>query len=200
MLVTARDRGENYHQEKNVDLSLPADVLASLRRSWIPVVREFDLPPGAYQARMVVKDRATRRTGAVVHRFTVPARQGLRTSTPVLSDRLQALAPGAAPVPALVAHRSFPAGGKLFCQFDVLGAAPGAKVSVGFELRSAAGAMLAQSEPAPLPPGPQGQLSRLLALPLDKAQPGPHELAIVIRDEATGANVGLKELFEVVAP
>ena len=154
------------------------------------MVREFELPPGAYQARMVVKDRGTRRTGAVVHRFSVPARQGLRTSTPVLSERLQSPGPGVAPVPALVAHRSFPAGGKLFCQFDVLGAAPGAKVSVGFELRSEAGAVLAQSEPTPIAPGPQGQLSRQLALPLDKAQPGPHELSITVRDDS-GATVAL---------
>jgi hypothetical protein len=61
--------------------------------------REFMLEKGWYQAKLVVRDSQRPRVGAVTHEFQVPRLDGMRVSTPVLSDRLQAADP-AAPAPA----------------------------------------------------------------------------------------------------
>jgi VWFA-related protein len=125
VLVSSRDTGENQHQEKLIELSLPAEVKAQLEASWLPVMREFRLAPGVYQARLLLRDRNSGRSGTVRHQFEVPTLDALRTSTPVLTDVLQPRPAGSPvpPRPVPVARRTFAAGRTLYYLFEVMGRA-----------------------------------------------------------------------------
>jgi VWFA-related protein len=71
VLVSSRDTGENQHQEKLIELSLPAEVKAQVEGSWLPVMRDFRLTSGVYQARLLLRDRNSGRLGTVRHQFEV---------------------------------------------------------------------------------------------------------------------------------
>src|SRR5262249_59760460 len=108
---------------QTIDLKLPPDTRELVARNWLPVVRDFDLPPGRYRARIVVQDKASGKVGTVSHDFEVPELAPFRVSTPVLSDlRESAPAGGHGDQIALVARRDFAAAGSLYCQLEVYGA------------------------------------------------------------------------------
>ena len=94
-----------------------------LENTWYPLSREFQLPPGPYAARVVVRDRRGDRMGSVTHRFEVPALQGFRISTPILSERVETPEGASSPRPVLMAHRAFPTNATLYCQFAAYNAA-----------------------------------------------------------------------------
>src|SRR6185503_15902979 len=87
-LVSARDSGETFHQERRLDLSLPPDMKAKLDATGIPVLRDFQLPPGSYQARLLVKDAGSGRIGTVRQQFEVADPNAFHVSTPILTDTL----------------------------------------------------------------------------------------------------------------
>lgn len=203
-VVAARDSGENFSQEKLVELSLPADVYARIEQTRLPLFRDFSLPPGEYQARLLVRDRASGRLGSVRHQFSVPAPDGLRVSTPILTDSVQAEAPGAPPRPVPLARREFAAGARLFYAFEVYGAAPdpasGApRVSTGYVVRRPDGTTLSQAAPHVLVPGPQRQISQMLSLDLHGATAGDYELVLTVRDDVAGKTVEVTDPFTVTA-
>ena len=70
-------------------MTLLPETRRKLERSGYPVAREFTLPPGAYQAKIVVRDLNSGKVGTVVHEFEVPKAGALRVSTPVLSSTLE---------------------------------------------------------------------------------------------------------------
>ena len=73
LLVAAqRETGEHFRYDQTVDLDLVPPTLRELARTGLPIVRDFELPPGCYQAKIVVRDKATERMGTVVHDFDVP--------------------------------------------------------------------------------------------------------------------------------
>src|SRR6185369_6308265 len=87
-----------------------------LSKSWYPVVRDFELAPGGYQAKIVVRDKNSGRIGTVVHEFEVPDISQFRVSTPIISDALQKSPEGekAVPRPVLSINRAFASGSTVF--------------------------------------------------------------------------------------
>ena len=69
-------------------------------------------------------DANSGRIGSVTHDFVVPSLTGLRLTTPILTDAIEAPSFGSQspPKPVLIARRAFPAGATLYYQFSVLGA------------------------------------------------------------------------------
>jgi hypothetical protein len=125
-----------------------------------------------------------------------------RVTAPILTDMVQpAAAAGAPPRLTPLARRSFAQGSRLYCHFDVVNAGRDmqsqAKVRAGHILRRVDGATLSRLEPSPVPPDANGRLSRMLAISLRTATPGPHELVLTVQDEVTGRTVETVEPFEV---
>ncbi len=194
-VVTARDSGETFTAERRLDLSLPHDVLARLGTAWLPVMRDFQLPAGVYQARLLVRDPKTGRVGSVRHEFEVPEPAKFHISTPLLTDTLQGDAANPRPTP--LARRAFAAGSRLFCAYEVYGLAAGARVSSGYIVKSAAGATLLSQ---PLKPFAEGApLGQTMVLSLQGVAPGDYEIVLSVRDDGTGEAVQVREAFTVVA-
>jgi VWFA-related protein len=200
VVLVPRGAKEPTTETRLMELSLPADVKNQVTQDWLPVLREFELAPGVYQARVVVRERNGGRAGTVQHVFEVPAAGVFRTTTPVLTDMLQPTASGA-PRPSLLARRTFVRGGRLFTQFEVVNAAKDAagatRVSTGHVLRRRDGTVLSEQAPAPLAPGPDGRLARMLAIGLRSTAPGPHEIVFRVKDEVSGRQWETVEPFEV---
>src|SRR5207344_963659 len=98
-VVRLRDQPVERRYDQAVELKPDAEDRAT---PWRAVVREFGLPPGVAQARLVLRDPATGALGSVSARFEVPKRDVLRLSTPILSSRVEpARSKGERPRPAL---------------------------------------------------------------------------------------------------
>ncbi len=175
-----------------------------LGKSWFPVVRDFELAPGGYQAKIVVRDKNSGRIGTVVHEFDVPDISQFRVSTPIISDTLQPSPEGekAVPRPVLSLRRAFPAGSTLYAEFDVYGAAKDKasgmpKVSAGYIIRRLDGPVQSVVSPTPIKPTSIGKLSRLVGTRLVAAEPGDYEFVLTVRDEIAGKTLELREPFTV---
>lgn len=205
LLVTVqREGGRLFRFDQTLDLTLPADTREQMARSWLPIVREFELLSGRYRAKIVVRDKTTGRIGTLVHDFEVPDLKPFRVSTPVLSDVREA-AQGATPGErlAILARREFPQGASLFCQLDVYRAlkeeASGMpKVSMSYEVRRSDGTLLTRDAPSLITPTPQGALSRMIGFSLEAASPGAYELLLRVRDEFSGTRLESRESFQVI--
>ena len=160
------------------------------------------MPPGEYQAKLVVRDATSKRVGTVAYEFGIPIRDQLRVSTPVLTDTLTG-SPGG-PVPALLARRTFPSSAQLYCRFDVYGAGKGPgglpKVQAGHALRRADGTPLGRANPTLIEPTSLGALARMVQIPLSGLPPGDYELVLTVSDQVTGATKEVVEPFAVVGP
>src|SRR6185503_5193955 len=76
--VTLRDTGKTLYSDERVEVRAAAGEAPG----WRSVAREFDLPAGVAQARLIVRDPSTGAMGAVAQRFEVPRPGTLRVSTP----------------------------------------------------------------------------------------------------------------------
>lgn len=203
MVVAARDSSLSVPQEREIALSVPPDVKAELGESWLPVFRTFELDPGIYQARLLVRDRKNGRIGTVRHEFEVPASGQFRLSTPILTDSLQG-DPKGAPRPVPLARRTFASGANLLYLFEVYGAdtAVGSsqRVSARYEVRGGDGSVLVHTEPATLTPSPQGQISRQVPISLEGAAPGDYEIVLAVKDLVSGQAVEITDPFTVSPP
>ena len=202
LVVADLETGALHRRDEQIDLKIPAADRERHSRRGFPVTREVALAPGRYQARVVARDATSGRVGSLSHDFEVPRAEGLRLSTPVLSDRLRE-PPGVGP--ELIARRTFPPSGDLHCRFEVYGAARGATtgrpaVRAGFAVQFADGRLLAASRATPMTPGPDGTLGRTLGFPIGKAPPGRYELVLVVEDEVSGRRVEAREAFTVGGP
>lgn len=208
LLVAAhRETGEYFRYDQKVDMKLLPETRQKLNRTWFSIVRDFELAPGGYQAKIVARDKNSGKIGSLVHEFEVPDLAQLRISTPVISDTLQpgAESSQAPPRPAPLARRAFPSGATLFCQYEVFGAekekATGMpKVSAGLVIRKSDGAVLTQMAPTLINPTSLGKLSRLVGTPLEGATAGEYELVLTLRDEISGKTLEVKEPFGVESP
>ena len=118
--ATLRDTGKTLYSDERVEVRGAAGEAPG----WRSVAREFDLPPGVAQARLIVRDPASGAMGAVTQRIEVPRSGAFRISTPILSDQVVPPASREAkPRAAVAAHRTFRRGGGLYCEFEVFGAA-----------------------------------------------------------------------------
>jgi VWFA-related protein len=169
-------------------------------RSGVPVVlsREWRLPPGTWQMRVLAEDAASGRVGTAIHTFEVPSSAALRVSTPILTDEIQKQAGGARP--RLKLRRAFAPRGRLYCQFSVYEPAvrpqTPPRVTAAWELRRGA-TLVHEGAPTPIAPGGDGRLARLFGLSLEGAPPGEYSLTLRVRDEDSGETVLRTEEFEV---
>ena len=200
LVVAQRETGEHFRHDENVELRLSPVTRESLAKSGYLVARPFELAPGGYQAKIVVRDRNGVRVGSLVHDFEVPRLDELRTSTPLLTDQVQ---PGQdRPRPVLRVRRSFTPGSTLYCEYEVYGAAlsPGGampQVAAGYEIRRADGGVVSRVEPTPIRPSSIGKVSRLVVAPLWRVTPGPYQLVLFVEDQLAGRTIKVLEPFEV---
>jgi VWFA-related protein len=197
-----RESGEYYRYDQKIELSLLPETRRNLEQTGYAVAREFTLPSGAYQAKVVVRDLNSGKVGSVVHEFEVPKVGALRVSTPVLSDTLEQ-DPSGNRRPVLQVRRSFATDSVLYCQFSVYGAGKEdaslmPRVRAGYEIRRADGVVFKRTDPTPINPTSVGALLRLNGIGLRGAQPGEYELVLTVRDDLTQQSVEIREPFEIV--
>ena len=206
LVVGHRESGETFRYDQTVELKLPPADREDMGRTWLPIVRDFELGPGAYQAKVVVRDKSTGRMGTVVHTLEVPDLVEFRVSTPILSDVRESSENGEpGDRLAILARRDFPQGASLFCQFEVYGAtreedSRKPRVSMGYEVRTSEGAVYTRDRPSLIVPTSQGTISRLIGFSLEGAAPGDYEIVLRFKDELSGKTLELHEPFSVGAP
>jgi VWFA-related protein len=202
LIVADRETGEFHRFDQQFEMSFRPETRARFGETWFPITRELKLGPGGYQAKIVVRDKKSGRTGSLIHAFDVPEPRGLRVSTLALSDRLREEKAGEPKAPELIARRSFAPSGVLHCRFEVYGAekdpATGQpNVTAGFSIRRSDGRFLAAMPETPLKPGPEGALARTQGTPLDGAPPGYYEMIVVVTDLVAGQAAETREAFVV---
>jgi VWFA-related protein len=202
VVVAHRESGDFQRRDQRVELQ--RNPRAPAGPVWYTFVREFELPAGVHQAKLVVRDANSQRIGTLLFEFEVPPLDRLRVSTPILGDRLQGPAGQAGSTPLLQVTRNFASGGTLYCRFDVYGATRGKdglpRVASGYELRRTGGRVIGRSAPTPIQPTSIGAIARLLQIPLANVGPGDYELVVTVRDQASGESRELDEPFSLGAP
>jgi hypothetical protein len=205
MVAAHRETGEFFRYDQKVEMKLLPATRQKL--DWYTITREFELPAGGYQAKIVVRDKNSGRIGTLVHEFEVPALGPFRVSTPVLSDTLQPAPTGekaGTPQPTLLARRAFASGAMLLARFEVYGAAKEKgsgmpRVTSGYEIRRTDGTVVTHVDPTPIQPTSLGQLMRLVGTKLDGSPPGDYEMVLSFRDEVAGKTLEVREPFSVTA-
>jgi VWFA-related protein len=202
MLTTELGTNVTERYERKVEMSFP-DTTRFGADSWHPLSQEFHLKPGRYQARVAVRDANSGRIGSVTHDFEVPALKGLRLTTPILTDAIEAPSFGAQtpPKPVLIARRSFPAGATLYYQFSVLGAATDAsgatRVVGSHQLIGPGGAVVKQLAPRAIAAG-DGPPSRFAGLNLAGLPPGDYDLVLKVTDQIAGQTIERREPLAIL--
>jgi hypothetical protein len=128
--------------------------------------RDFGLPPGIGSARVILRDPETGALGSVSTRFEVPEP---RAAAPLDADPLEpgraGEQKGARPQPAISVDREFPAGGGLYCQFEVVGARKGPdgkpKVTAGVSIWTSDGGRVRELPASPVAVDADGRAVRL---------------------------------------
>lgn len=208
MVAMNRANDEHFRVDQQVDLKLPPEARAVLDRTWLPIVREFELGAGSYRAKIVLEETATGRLGSVIHDFKVPPMdpQRLRVSTPVLSDmRVPAENGQPGERPAIIARREFTPEAALYCRFEVYGAARlessgVSRVSLSYEVRRSDGALYTHGARSLIEAAADGTLSHTIAFPLRAATADAYHIVMRVKDGLTGQTVELREAFSVSAP
>jgi hypothetical protein len=179
-VVAHRETGEFFRYDQKVEMKLQAATRERLFGTWFPVVRDFELAPGGYQAKMVVRDANSRRIGTIVHEFEVPDLAALR----------------------LLARRTFSPESTLYAQFEVYGAdkekgSGMPNVSAGYVIRRKEGGVITNVAPSRINPTSLGRLSRLVGSPLKSADAGDYEFVLTVKDEISGKTLEVREPFTV---
>ena len=202
VLTTELGTNTTERYERKVEMSFPEGTRFG-PDSWHPLSQEFNLKPGRYQARVAVRDVSSGRMGSVTHDFVVPPLKGLRLTTPILTDAIEAPSFGSQspPKPVLIARRAFPAGATLYYQFSVLGAgkdAAGATRVVGsHQLIGPGGAVVKQLEPRPVAGGGSTP-SRFASVGLAGLPAGDYDLVLKVTDQITGQSVERREPLAIL--
>jgi VWFA-related protein len=203
VVVAHRETGEFFRYDQKIDMNLQPKTRDRLATQWFPVVRDFELAPGGYQAKIVVRDHNSGRIGTVIHEFEVPELSQFRTSTPVISDTLQPDEENKnTPHPALIVRRTFSPGATLFASFEVYGATKEKptgmpNVSAGYLLRRPDGTAVVQVAPTRINPTSLGKLSRIVGTRLPTDASGDMEFVLTVKDEISGKTLEVKEPFTV---
>jgi hypothetical protein len=188
-----RDGGSPVRDEFEQEVSVVPGAPVIVSRQW-------RMPPGVWQLRLLVRDTASGRIGTAIHTFEVPMPQGLRLSTPIVTAELEKV--DGRDRPRIVLDRTFRPGQVLYCQYQVHGAVADAterlpRVAGSWELRRG-DQVVSASEPTRIRPGADGRLSRLVGVSLERLQPGDYALRLSARDEVTGGVASASEPFTVV--
>jgi VWFA-related protein len=207
LVASHRETGEFFQYDQRVDMKLQPKTKEKMNQTWYPVVKDFELPPGSYQAKIVVRELNSNHVGTVVHEFEVPDLAKFHTSTPVVTDTLQPAPEGSKdrPHPMPLARRVFPTGSTVFCSLEVYGAAKDKasgmpRVSMGYLIRSKDGTTFARVDPTVIAPTSLGKLSRMLGSGMAEAAAGDYELVIKLKDEVSGEGIELVEPFSLMTP
>jgi VWFA-related protein len=204
--VASLETGLLFQTEREVDLDLAAQVRARLARTWVPLSGSFDLPPGSYQAKLLVRDLQGEGVGTIRHAFEVPPVDRLRISTPILTDTFQTSPEGAtdADTPVPLARRSFALGVQLELRFEVYEAMlhapsgrPRVKLTYGVER---AGGPEPKLHSQRIFADREGLLSQRIKIPLRGIPPGDYAVLLTVTDEVAGESVHWREPFVVEAP
>ncbi len=207
LVVAHRETGEFNRYDQKIDMNLRPETRARYTKSWFPIQRDFELLPGAYQAKIVVRDKNSSKVGTVIHDFEVPDLASWRISTPVLTDTTQPVQPGqekAPPKLVMLARRDFETGSRLFCQFDVYNptkdkATGMPRVTAGYTIRRKSdGMVFIKVAPTMIQPTSLGRLSRMVGPPLEGADPGEYEFELNLKDELSGKIMDFKEDITVL--
>jgi VWFA-related protein len=206
LVVAHRESGEFFRYDQGVSMKLQPSTRERLNRLWYPIVRDFELKSGDYQAKIVIRDTRSKRVGTVIHEFEVPPLGELRVSTPVLSDtRASAAAAEGAPggILSVLARREFPSGADILCQFEVFGAKKDEKtgmphVTQGYVVTRPDGSVFTAMQPSPINPTSLGQVMRTFGFKLADAPVGDYEMVMVIRDDLAARSFELREPFRVI--
>lgn len=208
LVVAHRETGEFNRYDQKIDMNLRPETRDRYVKSWFPIQRDFELMPGAYQAKLVIRDKNAGKVGTVMHDFEVPDLAKWRISSPVLTDTLAPVQKGqenAPPKLLMIARREFETGVRLFCQFDVYSptkdkATGMPKVTAGYTIRRKSdGMVFLKVQPTMIQPTSLGRLSRMIGPSLEGAEPGEYEFEINLKDELSGKILDYKEEFTITA-
>ena len=188
--------GKVRREEHRDEVRVTPQLRKSLGDAWLPLVRAVDLNPGRYEARVVLRDPATGRSGAVKHPFEVPGVGALRLTTPVISDLFH---PDGSP--REIARARFDPVRVVECVFEALGAAPvpGGQphLLARWSLISPAGEEVRHGELE----GTGANGARFaFPLPLATLADGSYTLSLTVRDTTSGAMAEGEERIEVARP
>jgi VWFA-related protein len=206
LVAVHRQTGEYFRYDQTYNLALLPATRERVERLWMPIVRDFGLAPGDYQAKVVVHDKGSGRVGSLMHEFQVPPLEDFRVSTPVLSDT-PATTPAEPGMPggalSVLARREFAADSGVMCHVEVYGAKKDEKTGMptvlnGFLVRRPDGSILGSVPPTAIRPNSLGHLTRQFGFPLAGAPPGEYEIIMTVRDELSGKSIELHEPFTVV--
>jgi len=177
----------------------PLDKLPQLQQGNVVFRRRLVVPPGTLTVELVAQDRGAGATS--VHRMPleVPASHGLAVSSVVIVRRMEQappLKPGAPEdplrgeamriVPSLGDSISKAATPKLPVFLIVYPAAGGGTPLMTIEL--SLGGKAEGRSPVVLPaPDPDGRIRILAPIPIDKLEPGQHELKVTVRQDSAQA-------------
>ncbi len=189
----ARDGGPPVHDQFEGSPEVRPGVPVILARQWY-------LPPGVWQVRLLVEDTVTGRIGTVLHTFEVPDPKAFRLSTPILTAELED--PAGKKKPKVALGRTFRTGTTLYCQYNVYSAEVAgkhdwAKHALGGWALRRGDELVREAPPTLIQPGGDGRLTRTLGLSLQGAPPGEYSLTLVVRSEETGVTLERKEAFTV---
>ena len=173
------------------------------RPGWRSVAREFDLPPGIAQARLIVHDPGHRERWARSRRGSRCHRPASYASTPILSDQvIRPSTPGGKPRAAVAAYRKFRPAAASTASSRFSGR-PGIqsdgqpRVSSGLAVHSAAGETVREASPTRIAADRDGRVARLAGLDLTGLPEGAYELVLAVHDEVGGATVERREPFTI---
>src|SRR4029079_5818379 len=172
IVVAHRETGEFFRYDQKIEMNLMPATKERLAAQWFPIVRDFELAPGGYQAKIGVRDKNSGKIGTVIHEFEVADLSQFRTSTPVITDTLQPDAEKKdAPRPAIIVRRAFAPGATLFASFEVYGATKEKptgmpKVTAGYVVRRPDGSAVVEVAPSRINPRCRGKPSRMVVTPL----------------------------------
>jgi VWFA-related protein len=194
LLIEARPLDRTEPVRDTSDLTVPPGDRAAL------ATRELHLRPGVWQARVVVRDIGTEKLGSALHTFEVPSATGLRLSSPILTDELEA---SRVPRPRLRLDRRYRTGSALYCQYRVFGAAIDAtsgqpRVSASYAIVRA-GHVIKDGPPSAIEPTSDGQLLRLIGFGLAGFEPGDYTLFLRVTDQVSGQSRETNEPFTIIA-
>jgi VWFA-related protein len=203
LVVAHQQTGEYFRYDQKIDLKLLPQTKERLVREWLPIVRDFELRAGDYQAKIVVREERSGRVGSVIHDFEVPPLDKFRISTPILSDTLQGETVADNGRVGAPLAREFAAGSKLYCEIQVFGAAKDKttglpRVSQGYVVRRGDGTIFNSMAPSVIRPTSIGALSRIFGFSLNDATPGDYDIDMTLRDEIAGGTIERHEKFRVI--
>jgi VWFA-related protein len=168
----------------------------------VPVIlaRQWHLPAGVWQVRLLVEDTTTGRIGTVLHTFEVPDPKAFRMSTPILTAEIED--PDGKRKPKVALGRTFRTGSMLYCQYSVYGASIDAKHDWVPHARGAwtlrrGDEIVREAPPTLIQPGGDGRLTRTLGISLPGAPPGEYSVTLTVEDEKTGETLTRSEPFTV---